>query len=283
MSMFVTAQGDPAGPIGQGTWHLGENVSAFPAECNALRAGIEAGMNLIDTAEMYGDGAAEVLVGQAIQGVCREELYLVSKVYPFHAGRKDIFTSCENSLRRMKTDYLDLYLLHWRGSVPLAETVSCMEELKAQGKIRAWGVSNFDTADMRELLALPQGDHCAANQVLYHLGSRGIEYDLVPLLQQHHIPVMAYCPLAQGGNLHGGLLKNPAVLQIAHHHGITPAQVLLAFLLSRPGVVPIPCSGKALHTQMNAKAADVQLSRSELQLLDRAYPAPHYKMPLDIV
>lgn len=283
MSIFVTAQGASVGPIGQGTWHLGENTAAFRTECNALRAGIEAGMNLIDTAEMYGDGAAEVLVGQAIQGFCREGLYLVSKVYPFHAGRKDIFTSCENSLRRMKTDYLDLYLLHWRGSVPLTETVSCMEALKAQGKIRAWGVSNFDTADMKELLALPEGDHCAANQVLYHLGSRGIEYSLQPLLKRHDIPVMAYCPLAQGGKLHGGLLKNAAVLQIAHRHGIAPTQVLLAFLLSRPGVLPIPCSGKVQHTQMNASAVTVQLSQAELQLLDRAYPPPRNKMPLDIV
>lgn len=283
MSMFVTAQGASVGPVGQGTWHLGEDASAFRAECNALRAGIEAGMNLIDTAEMYGEGAAEVLVGQAIQDFCREGIYLVSKVYPFHADRKDIFTSCENSLRRMKTDYLDLYLLHWRGSVPLAETVACMEELKAQGKIRAWGVSNFDTADMKELLTLPDGNHCAANQVLYHLGSRGIEYNLLPLLKRHNIPVMAYCPLAQGGKLHGGLLKNPAVLQIAHHHGITPTQVLLAFLLSHTGVLPIPCSGKVHHTQMNAKAVSVRLSQSELQLLDRAYPAPHYKMALDIV
>lgn len=283
MSMFVTAQGAAVGPIGQGTWHLGENAATFRSECNALRAGIEAGMNLIDTAEMYGEGAAEVLVGRAIQGFCREGLYLVSKVYPFHAGREDIFTSCENSLRRMKTDYLDLYLLHWRGSVPLAETVSCMEALKAQGKIRAWGVSNFDTADMKELLTLPEGNHCAANQVLYHLGSRGIEYSLLPLLKRHDIPVMAYCPLAQGGNLHSGLLKNPAVLQVAHHHGITPAQVLLAFLLSRPGVLPIPCSGKVHHTQMNAKAVTVQLSQTELQLLDQAYPAPRYKTPLDVV
>lgn len=283
MSMFVTARGAAVGPIGQGTWHLGENNATFRTECNALRAGIEAGMNLIDTAEMHGDGAAEVLVGQAIQGFCREGLYLVSKVSPFHARRENIFTCCENSLRRMKTDYLDLYLLHWRRNVPLAETVSCMEELKAQGKIRAWGVSNFDTADMKELLALPEGGYCTANQVLYHLGSRGIEYNLLPLMKRHKIPVMAYCPLAQGGKLNGGLLENPAVLQVAHHHAIAPAQVLLAFLLSRSGVLPIPCSGKPYHTQMNAKAVNVVLSPEELELLDLAYPAPRYKMPLDIV
>lgn len=283
MSAFVTACGAAVGPIGQGTWYLGENPATFRSECNALRAGIEQGMNLIDTAEMYGDGAAETLVGEAIRGFAREGLFLVSKVYPFHAGRQDIFTSCENTLRRMKTDYLDLYLLHWRGSVPLAETVACMEELKAQGKIRAWGVSNLDTADMEELLALPDGGHCATNQVLYHLGSRGIEYDLLPLLREHHIPVMAYCPLAQAGRLRSGLLASPVVRQLAQAHGATPAQILLAFLLAQPGVMPIPRSGKAHHTRQNAQAAAIRLNARELELLDRAFPAPRYKTPLDIV
>ena len=172
---LITQSGAPAGRVGQGTWYLGEHPDTFAQECSALRAGIEAGMTLIDSAEMYGEGAAEHLVGQAIRGYDRERLYLVSKVYPFHAGRHDIFQSCENSLRRMGTDYLDLYLLHWRGSVPLAETVACMEELKARGRIRSWGVSNLDTADMEELFEVTGGTSCLTDQVLYHLGSRGVE------------------------------------------------------------------------------------------------------------
>ena len=208
--LFQTESGQTVGPIGQGTWYLGEDPDRFDAECSALRAGVEAGMNLIDTAEMYGDGAAEELVGRAIQGLDRDKLFLVSKVYPFNAGRGDIRVSCEDSLMRMKTDHLDLYLLHWRGSVPLAETVECMEELKEDGLIRAWGVSNLDTDDMQELFAQPDGTHCAANQVLYNVGSRGIEYDLLPLMRQHQIPVMAYCPLAQAGRLRPAEPPGPA-------------------------------------------------------------------------
>lgn len=283
MSRFVTAGGAAVGPVGQGTWYLGENPAAFREECIALRAGIEQGMNLLDTAEMYGEGAAETLVGQAIQGFAREGLFLVSKVYPFHAGRQDIFQSCENSLRRMGTDYLDLYLLHWRGRVPLAETVTCMEELKTQGKIRAWGVSNLDAEDMRELLAVPGGETCATDQVLYHLGSRGIEYDLLPMLRERNIPVMAYCPLAQAGQLRRGLLNAPAVQQIARAHDATPAQILLAFLLAQPGVIPIPRTGKAQHARQNAQAAAIRLAEAELTALNKAFPAPKYKTPLDIV
>lgn len=280
---FITADGSPVGAVGQGTRYLGENPATRKAETKSLQAGMEAGMNLLDTAEMYGEGAAETLVGQAIRGYDRAKLFLVSKVYPFHAGRRDIFTSCENSLRRMNTDYLDLYLLHWRGRVPLAETVACMEELKAQGKIRAWGVSNLDTADMEELFRVPGGTACATDQVLYHLGSRGIEHDLLPLLRRHEMPVMAYCPLAQAGRLRRGLMAAPAVQQAARNHGATPAQILLAFLLDQPGVIPIPRSGNAAHTRQNAAAARIRLTEEERQALDRAFPAPAYKTPLDIV
>ena len=279
---FVTANGKKPGPIGQGTWYLGEDPARFGQERKALQEGIEQGMTLIDTAEMYGDGAAEELVGSAIQGYDRESLYLVSKVYPFHAGRSNIFHSCRASLRRMRTDYLDLYLLHWRGSVPFAETVECMQELQRQGLIRSWGVSNLDTADMRELLAVPDGAHCAADQVLYHLGSRGVEYDLLPYLQQREIPLMAYCPLAQAGRLRRGLFANDTVQDIAFAHNATPAQVLLAFLLARPGVVPIPRTGRAAHTVENADAARLRLTAEELTALDAAFPPPTRKMPLDI-
>lgn len=281
-ALFITASGKPVGAVGQGTWYLGESRSTFVQEQNTLRAGIEAGMTLIDTAEMYGEGAAEQLVGAVIRDYTREDLYLVSKVYPFNAGRNAIFKSCEASLRRMGTDYLDLYLLHWRGSVPFSETVECMEKLKARGLIRAWGVSNLDTADMRELLRLPDGAHCATNQVLYHLGSRGIEYDLLPLLRQHNIPVMAYCPLAQAGRLRRGLTNAPVVQAVAQAHGATVNQVLLAFLLAQPGVIPIPRTARTEHALENAKAANVHLTTQELSLLDKAFPAPNRKVPLDM-
>lgn len=279
---FITASGKTAGPVGQGTWYLGEHNSTFQEEQNALRSGIEAGMTLIDTAEMYGEGAAEKLVGAAIKGYTREDLYLVSKVYPFNAGRSNIFKSCEASLQRMETDYLDLYLLHWRGSIPFAETVACMEKLKAKGRIRAWGVSNLDAQDMKELLAVKDGAHCATDQVLYHLGSRGIEYDLLPFLRKHDIPVTAYCPLAQAGRLRQGLTSSPALCEIAHMHSATPTQILLAFLLAQPSVIPIPRTGKAAHTQQNADAARIKLSDEELVVLNRSFPAPNRKVPLDI-
>lgn len=279
---FTTVSGTQAGPIGQGTWYLGEKQSTHAQEVKALKTGIDAGMTVLDTAEMYGGGRAEELLGEAIRGYDREKLYVVSKVFPYNAGRKNIFDACEDSLSRIDTDYLDLYLLHWRGSVPLRETVECMEELKARGLIRNWGVSNLDTDDMEELFAVPHGGNCATDQVLYHLGSRGIEYDLLPLLQKKEIPVMAYCPLAQAGSLRRGLLSSPAVLEVASAHDATPSQVLLAFLLTRPGVVPIPRTGHAEHALENAKAAELKLSADELALLDRAFPAPGRKVMLDM-
>ena len=279
---FITQNGSTVSPIGQGTWYLGEKPHLFQQELGALQAGIDAGMNLIDTAEMYGGGAAEELVGAAIRGYDREKLYLVSKVFPYNAGRKNIFRCCEDSLRRMGTDYMDLYLLHWRGSIPYAETAECMEELKERGLIRDWGVSNLDADDMAELFRVPGGENCRTDQVLYHLGSRGIEFDLLPLLQDRGIPVMAYCPLAQAGQLRRGLLGAPAVQTIAQAHGATPSQVLLAFLLSKPGVIPIPRTGKASHAQENAQAARLVLTAEDLAALDAAYPAPTRKMPLDM-
>lgn len=279
---FITASGAEAGRIGQGTWYLGEDPAAFAREQAALRTGLDRGMTLIDTAEMYGEGAAETLVGAAIRGYDREKLYLVSKVYPWNAGRDRIFTSCHATLRRLGTEYLDLYLLHWRGPIPLAETVAGMEDLKRRGLIRAWGVSNLDTEDMQELLALPGGAACAADQVLYHLGSRGIEYDLLPLLRRRGIPVMAYCPLAQAGRLRRGLLGCPTVQNIALEHNGTPEQVLLAFLLAQPGVVPIPRTARPEHAQQNAAAVALTLTPAELQALRQIAPAPTRKVPLDM-
>lgn len=281
--IFTTQSGQPVGAVGQGTWYLGEQSETFASECKALRAGVEAGMNLIDTAEMYGEGAAEELVGEAIWGIDRSKLFLVSKVYPFNAGRRYIFTCCEDSLRRMKTDYLDLYLLHWRGSIPLRETVECMEELKAKGRIRAWGVSNLDTADMQELFAQPSGTNCAADQVLYNLSSRGIEFDLLPLMQQHRIPVMAYCPLAQAGQLSRGLMRHPVLLALGEKYHATVSQILLAFLLSRPDVIPIPRTGRVEHTLENACAAELRLAKEDLDQLDLFFAPPKRKMRLEIV
>jgi diketogulonate reductase-like aldo/keto reductase len=283
MSKWITQSGQAAGPIGQGTWFLGEHPATFAQERDALRAGIDAGMTLIDTAEMYGDGRAEELVGSAIEGYDREELYLVSKVFPFNAGRSHIFQCCEDSLRRMDTDYLDLYLLHWRGSIPFSETVDCMEELKDRGLIRDWGVSNLDTDDMEELLDLPNGPNCVTDQVLYHLGSRGIEVDLLPLLRGHDISVMAYCPLAQGGSLRRGLLSSQTVLDIAAGHSATPSQVLLAFLLAQPGVIPIPRSSREVHALENAGAASIRLTAQEVSVLSKAFPAPTRKVALDML
>lgn len=279
---FITQSGAPAGPIGQGTWYLGEHADTFQRELSALRAGIDRGMTLLDTAEMYGNGTAEQLVGHAIQGYDREKLYLVSKVYPHNAGRKSIFRCCQASLKRMGTDYMDLYLLHWRGGVPLAETVECMEKLKEDGLIRNWGVSNLDLGDMNELFQTPGGSNCLTDQVLYHLGSRGIEFDLLPALQKRNVSVMAYCPLAQAGRLRRGLLAHPAVLETAQTHNATPSQVLLAFLLTRPGVIPIPRASRKEHTLENAGAADVRLTPDDLKRLDAAFPAPTHRVPLDM-
>lgn len=269
--------------IGQGTWYLGENKDLEQEEKKALLAGVEAGMTLIDTAEMYGEGKAEELVGKVARDCERQKLFLVSKVYPHNAGKNKIFTSCENSLRRIGTDYLDLYLLHWRGSVPLAETVECMERLVRMGKIRRWGVSNFDTEDMEELFSVPGGENCAVNQVLYHLGSRGVEYDLLPWLRKHHVPMMAYCPLAQGGELKKALYQNRVIRETAERHGCTAAQLLLASVLRQDGVIAIPRSGKTVHTLENAKADSVVISEEEWAVIDREFPAPDRKVWLDIV
>lgn len=268
--------------IGQGTWYMGENAGQRQKEIAALRAGIDAGLTLIDTAEMYADGGAEEVVGEALQGR-REQVFLVSKVYPWNAGGQKAVTACDASLRRLKTDYLDLYLLHWRGNYSLAETVEAMETLIRQGKIRRWGVSNLDYDDMQELYGVTGGKACATNQVLYHLGSRGIEFDLLPWCQQQQIPVMAYCPLAQAGRLRDDLFNSRAVQDVAHAHQATPAQVLLAWAIRQPGVMAIPKASSVDHVKENAVALALQLSDEAIALLDQAFPAPGRKTPLDVV
>ncbi|MBV7403429.1 aldo/keto reductase [Enterobacter sp. ENT03] len=268
--------------IGQGTWYMGENAGQRQQEVTALRAGIDAGLTLIDTAEMYADGGAEEVVGEALQGR-REAVFLVSKVYPWNAGGQKAIAACDASLRRLQTDYLDLYLLHWRGNYSLADTVEAMETLIRQGKIRRWGVSNLDYADMQELWSVPGGKACATNQVLYHLGSRGIEFDLLPWCQQQQMPVMAYCPLAQAGRLRDDLLNSRAVQEVAHAHHATPAQVLLAWAIRQPRVMAIPKASRVDHVKENAAALALRLSDEAVAMLDKAFPAPGRKTPLDVV
>ncbi|MVV50311.1 aldo/keto reductase [Pseudomonas sp. PB120] len=260
--------------IGQGTWRMGEDPARRAEEVAALRLGIELGMTLIDTAEMYGEGGAEEVVGEAIAGQ-RDHVFLVSKVYPHNASRTGIPQACERSLQRLGTDYIDLYLLHWRGQYPLEETVEAFERLREAGKIGRWGVSNFDLDDL-QALASPA---CATNQVLYNLEERGIEFDLLPACQQHRLPIMAYCPIGQGGQM----LAHPALKHIAARHGVTPAQVALAWILRQEGVIAIPKAVRTEHVQLNAQAAQVRLETGDLEALDQAFRAPQRKQRLAMV
>lgn len=275
------ARQDVLPAIGLGTWYMGENAGRRRDEVTALRTGLDLGLKLIDTAEMYAEGAAEEVVGEALAGR-RDNAFLVSKVYPWHAGGSKAIAACEGSLRRLKTDYLDLYLLHWMGDYALEETVEAMEKLVAQGKIRRWGVSNLDCADMQALFQAAGGTQCATNQVLYHLASRGIEYDLLPWCQQRQMPVMAYSPLAQAGRLRRDLLTNTVVNDIARAHNASAAQILLAWVIRHPGVIAIPKAANVGHVEENAAALAITLAADELERLDRAYPAPTGKTALDM-
>ncbi len=269
--------------VGMGTWHMGDDPAKEKAEIDALQAGIKAGAAVIDTAEMYGEGNAETLVGKAIQPFTRGDLYLISKVYPWNASADELPKALDRSLARLGTDYLDLYLLHWRGDVPLAETVDALEAAKASGKIRAWGVSNFDVADMEELLRLENGDQCAANQVLYNLGARGIEYDLLPWQAEAEIPVIAYSPIAQGDRL-GHHFKNDEVLkELAEAKDCTIFQLLLAWTLRQPHVLAIPQTSDSLHMLQNIEACKIVFSQSELAAIDARFPAPTKKQPLAMI
>ena len=279
----IQFHGESALPaIGQGTWYMGENAALRSQEVAALQAGLDLGLKVIDTAEMYAEGAAEEVVGEALRGR-RDQAWLVSKVYPWNAGEVDAIEACERSLRRLQTGYLDLYLLHWRGNVPLEETIRAMESLQQQGKIRHWGVSNFDHDDMLELWQEPGGKSCLTNQVLYHLASRGIEYDLLPQCQQREMPIMAYCPLAQAGRLRHALFDDARLQQIAQQKGISVAQVLLAWVIRQQGVLAIPKASSVSHVQQNAAALSINLTNEELSIIDRAFPAPQSKTALDVV
>jgi diketogulonate reductase-like aldo/keto reductase len=269
--------GEKVVALGQGTWHFAEDQARWPEEVASIRLGVDLGLTVIDTAEMYGDGAAEVVVGEAIAGR-RKEVFLVDKVLPHHATRAGTVRACEASLGRLGVDYLDLYLLHWRGSIPLVETIQGFAELKREGKIRHWGVSNLDLDDMVELTAVPGGDEVQTNQILYNLTRRGPEYALLPWLAQHGIPTMAYSPIEQGR-----LIESPTLQPIAQRHNATPAQIALAWVLQHDGVIAIPRAGTLTHVRQNAAARGIELTRDDLHTLDRAFPPPTRPRPLEVL
>ncbi|MGH7043460.1 MAG: aldo/keto reductase [Acetobacteraceae bacterium] len=272
------ADGTAIPTLGQGTWHMGESGARAGQEAAALREGIERGLTLIDTAEMYGDGGAERVVGQAIAGQ-RERVFLVSKVLPHNASAAGVAKACAASLNRLGTDRIDLYLLHWRGAHPLAETVAAFERLVTGGQIRYWGVSNFDPDDMVELAALPDGTACATNQVLYHPDRRGIEFDLLPWLRERGMPIMAYSPLGQAGRL----LRSAALGAVARRHGVTPAQVAIAWSLRDGTTISIPKASTLEHARQNAAAAEVRLTAEDLAEIDAAHPPPRTREPLGML
>jgi len=263
--------------LGQGTWRMGERRTSAAREIAALRLGIDLGMTLIDTAEMYGEGGAEEIVGAAIAGR-RDEVTVVTKVYPHNAGRKTAIAACERSLRRLRIERIDVYLLHWPGRIPLAETIDAFERLRADGKIAHWGVSNFDRGGMAKLAARAGGAHCATNQVLYHLKERGIEWDLLPWMRERRMPLMAYSPLGEGA-----LPRNRKLAAIAAACEATPAQLALAWLLQRPGVIAIPASADEAHVRANRSAADLALDARTRAALDAAFPPPEGPSALAVV
>jgi diketogulonate reductase-like aldo/keto reductase len=275
--MVTLPGGERVPALGQGTWHMGENRRRADEEAAAVRLGIELGMTLIDTAEMYGNGGAEEMVARAAEGV-RDDLFIISKVYPHNASRAGVIAACERSLERLRTDRIDLYLLHWRGSIPLTETLAGFEQLVRDGKIRQYGVSNFDRADMAEWVALKGGETVAADQVLYNLSRRSPEWDLLPWCRERGIAIMAYTPLGQGSLLHDRTLA-----EIAHRRNATPAQVALAWLLRQEGVIVIPKAARLEHVRDNRGALDVALIEEDLAALDRAFPPPKGKRSLGML
>ena len=279
MKSVLLPDGKAVPELGQGTWRIGEKKSARAKEVAALRLGIELGMSLIDTAEMYADGGAEDAVGAAIQGQ-REEVFVVTKVYPHNASSKKLPKACDSSLKRLRIDAIDLYLLHWRERTPsLQETVQAFEQLRAAGKIKHWGVSNFDVDDMEELLSLTAGCECAANQVLFNLENREIEFGLLPWSQTNKIPIMAYSPVGHSGRL----LRNAALKKIAQRHNATPAQIALAWVLRQPNVIAIPKASTESHIRDNAASLNIELTKEDAIELDREFPPPKSKKSLPML
>lgn len=270
--------GETVPALGIGTYRMGESARAREREVATLQLALDAGVRVIDTAEMYGDGGAESVVGAALRGGRRDKAFIVTKVLPSNAGRRRVITACERSLARLAIDRIDLYLLHWRGATPLAETVEAFEQLAHLGRIARWGVSNFDVVDLQELYALLAGTHCAANQVYYSASRRGVEFDLLPLLQSRRVPLMAYCPFDEGR-----ILSDRALTAIGHKHGVNTAQVALAWLLAKPGVIVIPKAGRPEHLRENVAAASLKLDTDDLEQIDRRWPPPAGKQRLAIV
>jgi diketogulonate reductase-like aldo/keto reductase len=277
MKHVTLPSGETVPALGQGTWHIGDDPGRRRDEIACIREGIDLGLTLIDTAEMYGDGRSEALVGEAINGR-REEVFVVSKVYPHNASRRAMPLSCNNSLKRLRTDVIDLYLLHWPGDVPLAETVEAFDKLRRAGKIRHWGVSNLDLAQMQELRAVPGGAAVQTDQVLYNLGRRGIEWDLLPWLRERHAPVMAYSPLEEGR-----LVRKRSLVEFARRHAMTPAQAAIAWLLAQDGVIAIPKTGSRERLQENARALECSLTPQQLQEFDALFPPPAGPSPLEML
>jgi diketogulonate reductase-like aldo/keto reductase len=269
--------GESVPALGQGTWNMGDSARTRQEEIATLRRGIDLGLTLVDTAEMYGDGRSESLVGEAIHGR-RDEVFLVSKVYPHNASARGMQAACNASLQRLKTDRIDLYLLHWPGAVPLEETVQAFEALQRQGKIRHWGVSNFDTEQMDELQHVAGGSAAQTDQVLYNLGRRGVEWDLLPSLRKKHVPLMAYSPIEQGR-----LLRTRGLANFAKQQGMTPAQVAIAWLLAQEDVIVIPKTGQRARVEENAAALDLTLTPAQLRDLDAIFPPPDGPTPLEML
>jgi len=282
MKTVALPDGERVPALGQGTWRMGENENAHADEVAALRLGIDLGMTLIDTAEMYGEGGAEEVVADAIDGQ-RDRVFVVTKVYPHNASRTELLKACERSLKHLRIDVIDLYLLHWRGEIPLAETVGAFEQVRSAGKIRHWGVSNFDLDDMKELFAIENGARCAANQVLYNLQQRQIEFDLLPLITSHSsqftYPVMAYSPVGHGR----GLLQNLTLKKMAQRHDATSAQIALAWVLRQPGAIAIPKASNEKHVRDNARSIEIELTKQDLADLDREFPPPRSKERLPML
>jgi len=269
--------GERVPALGQGTWHMGEDRRRADADAAALRLGIDLGMTLIDTAEMYGSGGAEEVIARAARGL-RDQLFIVSKVYPHNASRAGVVAACERSLKRLATDRIDLYLLHWRGSIPLADTLEGFQRLERDGKIRHYGVSNFDRGDMAEWLALEGGGGVAADQVLYNLARRGPEWDLIPWCREYRVAIMAYTPLGTGT-----MLGDPTLAEISRLRGATPAQVALAWLLRQENMIVITKASRLEHVRENHGALDLKLADEDLTALDRAFPSPKGRSPLDML
>ncbi len=279
----VKIAGQTVPAIGIGTWHMGDTPAKEEQEIQAIRSGIDAGARVVDTAEMYGSGKSETLVGKALKKYDRKNIFLISKVLPQNASKKKMEQHLDASLQRLQTDYLDLYLYHWRGGVPLSETIAELDRLKQTGKIHAWGVSNFDTSDMEELWQLPAGPKAAANEDLYNIETRGIEYDLIDWQEEHKVPLIAYSPV---GGLHNELgttmLTNKTVKEIADKHHVSPHEIVLAWVVRDGNTIAIPQSSQAEHVKANVKAGEVELTKEELQRLDQVYPKPTHKEPLAI-